>query len=238
MALPKSTFPIYSMVVPSTEKTVKFRPFRVKEEKNLLIAQQSEDISVMIDTLKGIISTCVLDPINVDELAIFDIEYMFTQIRAKSVGENVELIFTCAHCTDKNNKVKIEIDLTKIPMIKSPNHSTKIQLNDSIGVIMRYPRIEALKLVDANKANTDVELAIDAVIDCVHAVYDDKEVFYTADQTREEVVDFIENLSKKEFAMIEDFFVSVPKYEQKIEYTCPACKASNSYTLKGTDNFF
>jgi len=236
MALPKPSYPVYNLTIPSLDKKIKFRPFLVKEEKSLLIAQQSEEIKVMVDTVKSIIKSCVLDPIDIDSLAIFDVEYMFTQIRSKSVGETVDLIFTCAHCKEKNNKIKIEIDLTKIPMVTPPNHNKKIQLEDNLGVIMRYPRIDALVKVD--KGTDNVETNLEAVIDCIEAVYDDTEVFYTAEQTREEILEFIDGLTKKQFDMIEDFFVSIPKFEQKIEYKCPACKADNVYMLKGTESFF
>lgn len=236
MALPKPSYPVYNLTIPSLDKKIKFRPFLVKEEKSLLIAQQSEEIKVMVDTVKGIIKSCVLDPIDIDSLAIFDVEYMFTQIRSKSVGETVDLIFTCAHCKEKNNKIKIEIDLTKIPMVTPPNHNKKIQLEDNLGVIMRYPRIDALVKVD--KGTDNVETNLEAVIDCIEAVYDDTEVFYTAEQTKEEILEFIDGLTKKQFDMIEDFFVSIPKFEQKIEYKCPACKADNVYMLKGTESFF
>ena len=236
MALPKPSYPVYNLTIPSLDKKIKFRPFLVKEEKSLLIAQQSEEIKVMVDTVKSIIKSCVLDPIDIDSLAIFDVEYMFTQIRSKSVGETVDLIFTCAHCKEKNNKIKIEIDLTKIPMVTPPNHNKKIQLEANLGVIMRYPRIDALVKVD--KGTDNVETNLEAVIDCIEAVYDDAEVFYTAEQTKEEILEFIDGLTKKQFDMIEDFFVSIPKFEQKIEYKCPACKADNVYMLKGTESFF
>ena len=238
MALPKPEYPIYNLIVPSLEKTVKFRPFLVKEEKALLIAQQSEELKVMVDTLKSIIKSCVLDDIDVENLAIFDIEYMFTQIRSKSVGETVDLVFTCGHCKEKGNTVKIEIDLTKIPMVKNPKHNKTIKLSDKLGVIMRYPTIDALLAVDSDSVQVDANTAIDTVIDCILAVYDDKEVYYTKDQTREEVVEFVDNLNKSQFDLIEEFFVTVPKFQQKIDYKCPVCKADNSYLLKGTESFF
>lgn len=236
MSLPKPSHPIYRVQIPSQDKTVRFRPFLVKEEKILLIAQQSEDISVMVDTLKTIIKSCVLDQIDIESLAIFDVEYMFTQIRAKSVGETVELLFTCGSCKEKNNKVKIEIDLTKIPMVVPPNRNRKIQLEDKLGVIMKYPKIDALVAIDTEK--NDVETNINAVIDCIEAIYDDSQVFYTAEQSREDILEFIDGLTKKQFDMIEEFFVTIPKFEQKIEYKCPACKADNVYMLKGTESFF
>ena len=118
MPLPQMSTPYYNISIPSTDKKITFRPFLVREEKALLLAQQSEDTNVMIVTLKEIIRNCVKEPIDVDSLALFDIEYLFTQIRAKSVGETIDLIFTCSHCDNEKNKIKLEIDLTKIPIIK------------------------------------------------------------------------------------------------------------------------
>ena len=212
MALPKPSYPVYNLTIPSLDKKIKFRPFLVKEEKSLLIAQQSEEIKVMVDTVKSIIKSCVLDPIDIDSLAIFDVEYMFTQIRSKSVGETVDLIFTCAHCKEKNNKIKIEIDLTKIPMVTPPNHNKKIQLEDNLGVIMRYPRIDALVKVD--KGTDNVETNLEAVIDCIEAVYDDTEVFYTAEQTKEEILEDMpwQNFSPREIELIEEAFNKMDYY--------------------------
>ena len=236
MALPMMSTPTYNMVVPSSGLTVKYRPFLVKEEKALLIAQQSEDMMVMVDTLKSVIKSCVTDKIDIDKLATFDLEYMFTQIRAKSIGEFSNLIFTCAHCNNDNNKVRLEIDLTKIPIIKDPNHSNKIELFDDVGVLMKYPTIDTLRKGFGREE--DIDAVMEVVVDCIDAIYNNEEVFYAKEQTREELMEFVLNLTKPQFDKIEDFFVTVPKFKQDIEFDCPACKAHNVTVLEGTQNFF
>jgi len=236
MALPQMSTPYYNAYIPSTEQAISFRPFLVREEKALLLAQQSDDISVMITTLKEIIKSCVKDPIDVNSLALFDVEYLFTQIRAKSVGEEVELIFTCAHCDQEKNKVKLNIDLTKIPLIKDPDHSNRIPLFGDVGVLMRYPSIDTLKRTDINK--DDINAIMDVVIECIQAIYTDEEVFYTKEQTKAEIEEFVMNLTKEQFDKIENFFTTVPKYKQDIEYDCPACGAHNITVLEGTASFF
>lgn len=236
MSLPLQSTPIYKLTIPSSDKTVSFRPFLVKEEKALLLSQQSEDIDVMIGTLKEIISNCVKEPIDVEDLAIFDIEYMFTQIRAKSVGEVVPLIFTCSQCEQENNKVRLEIDLTSIPLVKDPSHTNKIALFDNVGVIMKYPNLDTLRKSDGK--TEDIDAVIEVVIDCIESIYTDDEIFHTKDQTREELNEFVMNLTKEQFDKLENFFVTIPKFRKEIEYDCPACGAHNKTILEGPASFF
>ena len=149
MALPMMNTPTYNLVIPSSKMSVKYRPFLVKEEKSLLIAQQSEDLTVMVDTLKSVINSCVIDKIDVDTLASFDIEYLFTQIRAKSVGETIDLMFPCDmdHGEEDNEKarVKISIDLTQLQVEVPEGHTNKIDLFSDVGVVMKYPSISIMK---------------------------------------------------------------------------------------------
>ena len=146
MALPIQNTPVYTIKIPSTKKEIKFRPFLVKEEKALLVAQQSEDTQVMLDTLKEILRNCIKTPIEVDELALFDIEYIFSQIRAKSVGEVVELIVRCDKCPEEDEKarVKLTFDLTKLNVTFPEGHNKKIALFDDVGVVMKYPSLEIM----------------------------------------------------------------------------------------------
>ena len=236
MALPMNSTPVYKINIPSTGKEITFRPFLVKEEKALLLAQQSESTEIMVNTLKEIIKSCVKEPLDVDSLAIFDYEFLFTNIRAKSVGEIVDLIFTCAHCEQENNKVKMSIDLTKIPLVKDPNQSNKIPLFDNVGVIMRYPGLDTLKKAEGNEENLDKIMEV--VIDCIDAIYNDDEVFYAKEQSREELNDFVMNLTKQQFDKIESFFANVPKYKQEIEFDCPACGQHNFSVVEGPASFF
>jgi len=237
MALPKMNAPLYNVTIPSTKKEVKFRPFLVKEEKSLLLAQQSEDTKVMINTLKGIIESCIVDDIDPDKLAIFDYEYLFTQIRAKSVGENVELMFLCDDCDDENAKKLINLDITKFQVDFPEGHTNKIELFDDVGIMMKNPSIDTLdkleKLIDG-----DVNSIFQVVSECIDSIYTTEEVFNVKEQTKEEVIDFLENLTQEQFKKIEQFFLTMPKLQQTVEYDCPVCAKHHVKTMEGLASFF
>lgn len=244
MALPISSTPTYTVVVPSLEKEVKFRPFLVKDEKALLIAQQSEDPKVMVNTLRNVITNCVLDQIDTEKLATFDLEYLFTQIRAKSVGEIVELIFSCQQDSCKDNdkaKVKVSIDITKIEVEKNSEHKTKIDLFDDVGVVMKYPTIDALTNVQKNqegKSNEVLDSLFSIMADSISMIYKGDEVYHAKDSTKEELLQFVENLTSDQFAKLQKFFNTMPKLTKTVEYDCPVCKHHNVSKLEGLQSFF
>ena len=240
MALPMMSAPTYTMVVPSSGVSVKFRPFLVKEEKALLIAQQSEDIGVMIQTLKGIINTCVLDTLDVDKLATFDLEYMFTQIRAKSVGEIIELIFPCDidHGEDNEKaRVKVSIDLTTLVVEKDPNHNNKINLFGDVGVVMKYPTMDVMKRLE-NLDTNDLDKVFSVVADYIDYIYQGEEIFYGKEQKHEELLQFLNNLTSEQFVKVQQFFATMPKIKKEIEYTCPVCQKHHRKMLEGMQSFF
>jgi len=240
MALPMMSAPTYTMVVPSSGVSVKFRPFLVKEEKALLIAQQSEDISVMIQTLKGIINTCVLDKLDVDKLATFDLEYMFTQIRAKSVGEIIELIFPCDidHGEDNEKaRVKVSIDLTTLSVEKDPNHNNKINLFGDVGVVMKYPTMDVMKRLE-NLDTDDLDKVFSVVADSIDYIYQGEEIFYGKEQKHEELLQFLNNLTSEQFVKVQQFFATMPRIKKEIEYTCPVCQKHHRKMLEGMQSFF
>lgn len=237
MALPMNTTPTYNMVIPSTGESVKFRPFFVKEEKALLLAQQSEDPVVMVDTLKGIIQSCVQDKIDVSTLASFDIEYMFTQIRARSVGEIIELIFSCDDCDSKDAKVKISFDLTKLEVEKSENHKRDILLFDDVGVRMKYPDLNTIKKVETTDIN-EIDEVFNSIIDCIEFIYTTDEIYNTKEQSRKELMEFIENLTTDQFSKIQEFFETMPVLRQDVDYTCPVCGKEHHKYIQGIAHFF
>jgi hypothetical protein len=240
MALPMMSAPTYTMVVPSSGVSVKFRPFLVKEEKALLIAQQSEDIGVMIQTLKGIINTCVLDKLDVDKLATFDLEYMFTQIRAKSVGEIIELIFPCDidHGEDNEKaRVKVSIDLTTLVVEKDPNHNNKINLFGDVGVVMKYPTMDVMKRLE-NLDTDDLDKVFSVVADSIDYIYQGEEIFYGKEQKHEELLQFLNNLTSEQFVKVQQFFATMPRIKKEIEYTCPVCQKHHRKMLEGMQSFF
>lgn len=240
MALPMMSAPTYTMVVPSSGVSVKFRPFLVKEEKALLIAQQSEDIGVMIQTLKGIINTCVLDTLDIDKLATFDLEYMFTQIRAKSVGEIIELIFPCDidHGEDNEKaRVKVSIDLTTLIVEKDPNHNNKINLFGDVGVVMKYPTMDVMKRLE-NLDTDDLDKVFSVVADSIDYIYQGEEIFYGKEQKHEELLQFLNNLTSEQFVKVQQFFATMPRIKKEIEYTCPVCQKQHRKMLEGMQSFF
>ena len=240
MALPMMSAPTYTMIVPSSGVSVKFRPFLVKEEKALLIAQQSEDIGVMIQTLKGIINTCVLDTLDVDKLATFDLEYMFTQIRAKSVGEIIELIFPCDidHGEDNEKaRVKVSIDLTTLVVEKDPNHNNKINLFGDVGVVMKYPTMDVMKRLE-NLDTDDLDKVFSVVADSIDYIYQGEEIFYGKEQKHEELLQFLNNLTSEQFVKVQQFFATMPRIKKEIEYTCPVCQKHHRKMLEGMQSFF
>ena len=177
MALPMNNTPTYTLVLPSTGKEVKYRPFLIKEEKALLLAHQSEDPKVMVESLKGVIKSCLKDNIDVESFATFDIEYVFTQIRAKSVGEIAELMIRCDTCEDEKAVAKVEIDLSKVQVTKSPDHTNKIELFGDVGVIMKYPTIDVIKKLE-NLDNANLDETFGVIIECIDSVYDTNQVYH------------------------------------------------------------
>lgn len=236
MALPISATPTYNLTVPSTGKNVKYRPFLVKEEKALLIAQQSEDPVVMIDTIKSVIAACIAE-IDVQTLATFDIEYIFAQIRAKSVGEIIDLIFYCDTCTDDKAKVQLSFDLTKLEVEKGEGHTNKIELFDDVGIVMKYPSIETLTELQGIDSSS-VESIFSIIIDCIDYIYNSEEVYYAKEHSREELEQFLENMTSEQFGKVQKFFETMPKIRQEVDYNCPVCGKAHHTVLEGIQSFF
>lgn len=237
MALPINTTPVYTLNIPSTKETVKYRPFLVKEEKALLIAQQSEDETVMINTLKSILKDCIKTPLDIDKLAMFDVEYIFAQIRAKSVGELVDLIFKCDTCEDEKAKVKITFDLTKLNVEFPEGHESQIELFDGVGVKMKYPDMTLLR--KARDAKTDdISEVFNVIVDSIDFIYTEEDVYHAKDQSRQELIQFIENLTTDQFAKIQRFFETMPKIRQNVDYNCPVCGKEHHKYLEGINSFF
>lgn len=239
MSLPMQTAPTYTLTIPSSKEPLKYRPFLVKEQKSLLIAQQSEDPVVMANTLKQVVDACSMSKIDVNKLAVFDLEYIFSQIRAKSVGETVEMFFFCDTCEDENAKAKITIDLTKLKVEFNSTHTNKIALFDDVGVVMKYPSIEILKTLDQlNGSTPEPELVFNVIVDLIESIYDDQEIYHAKEQTREEMLQFVNNLTTEQFSKIEHFFETMPKLQYAVDYVCPVCKKPHHKVLEGLNSFF
>lgn len=231
--LPKQNSVVYTLTIPSSKIKVKFRPFLVKEHKSLMVAQQSEDMSVMVDTLKQIVTNCVLDPIDIESLAVFDLEYILVKIRAKSISEKVELLLLC-DADKSHNRAKVELDLDTFEPTYTEGHEKNILLFDDVGVIMKYPSLDIINLLDKQNPNSAEEMAIS----CIDCIYDDKNVYSTKDQSKEELIEFLDNLTVSQLAKIEKFFSTMPKVEKSITYKCPDCGIEHTKIIKGFSNFF
>jgi hypothetical protein len=238
MALPiNSSTPVYTLTVPSTEQLVKFRPFLIKEEKALLIAQQSEDQIVMVDSLKEVIKSCIKDDINVDALATFDLEYIFTQLRAKSVGEIIDLQLRCDTCTDEKAVAPVKIDLTTLKVIKSEEHTNKIELYDDVGIMLKYPTVEVIKKLEALD-QTDIDSVFSVIVESIDFIYTSTEVFHAKEQSKQELTDFLNNLTSDQFMKIQKFFETMPRLSHPVNYNCPVCGKEHNKVLEGLASFF
>lgn len=240
MALPVMSTPTYNLVIPSTKKSVKYRPFLVKEEKSILIAQQSEDIVVMVDTLKDVIRSCILDKVDPETLSTFDLEYIFTQIRAKSVGEIIELYFPCDVDHGEQNdkaKVKISIDLTKIEVEFPEDHTNKIDLFGEVGIMMKYPTIEIMSKLEKTNSD-DLDNIFSIVADCIDLIYEGDKIHYAKEQKKQELLDFLYNLNSEQFVKVQNFFATLPRIKKDVEYNCPVCGLHHKKTLEGMQSFF
>jgi hypothetical protein len=239
MALPIQNATVYTATIPSTKQEVKFRAFLVKEEKALLIAQQSDDQAVMMDTLKQIIKSCVKTELNMDTLALFDIEYLFCQLRAKSVGEVVDIVVACDVCPDEDTKarVKISFDLSKLQVNFPAEHTKKIPLFGDVGVVMRYPSLSMIKDLEGMD-QADAETVFKVITTSIDMIYDGDELHHGKDQTHEELQEFLENLNQEQFKKIQQFFETMPKLSKEVQYDCPVCKHHHEKVIEGLNSFF
>ena len=237
MALPRLDVPIYELVIPSTDEKIKFRPFLVKEEKILLIAMESGKSEDMIQSVKDIVDECTFNKLKLGEMPMFDVEYLFLNIRAKSVGEVSKLKVLCQD--DMKTYANVEIDLNEVQVeVDGDIHSNKIELTDEMGVIMKYPTIDSFTKNDI-KEITAANM-IDVIASCVEQVYDKKgeEVYDSKDSTQKELVDFVEQLNTTQFQEIQKFFDTMPRLQHTITVKNPKTKVESEVTLTGLNDFF
>ena len=238
MPLPKIATPTYELVLPSSDRKIKYRPFLVKEEKILIIAMESEDQKQITNAIKSVINNCILSRgIKVDKLSTFDIEYLFLNIRGKSVGENVEVIVTCPD--DNETEVPVIIPLDEIKIKKDPDHNRDIKLDDNLVMRMRYPSLsEFVKTNFDSDEDITVDQSFDLIISCIDQVYNEEESWNASDCTKKEMTEFLEQLSSKQFKEVEKFFDTMPKLSHTIKVTNPKTKVKNEVLLEGLSSFF
>jgi hypothetical protein len=238
MPLPKVSTPTYELEIPSIKKTVKYRPFLVKEEKILIIAMESEDPKQITEAVKDVISNCIITRgIKVDTLATFDIEYLFLNIRGKSVGETAEVLITCPD--DGETQVPVTISLDDIKVEVDKDHTRDIQLDDNLSVRMKYPSIqEFIKNNFIRNDQISVDDTFGVITSCIEQIYNEEESWSASDCTKKELTDFLESLSSKQFKKIEKFFETMPKLSHTIEVTNPNTGVENKIVLEGLTSFF
>ena len=236
MALPKLNVPTYELVVPSTDEKIKYRPFLVKEEKILLIAMESGKSEDMLQSVKDIVDECTFNKLKLGAMPMFDVEYIFLNIRAKSIGEVSKLKVLCQD--DMKTYADIEVDLNDIQVQVDDDHTNKIELSDEMGVIMKYPTIDSFskhKIDDVSASNM-----LNVIVACIAQIYDKKgeEVYDSKDSTEKELIDFIEQLNTKQFAQIQKFFDTMPSLRHTITVKNPKTKKESKITLTGLNDFF
>ena len=236
MALPKLTTPTYELEVPSTDEKIKYRPFLVKEEKILLIAMESGEQESIVTAIKDIVTECTYGKVDLGSIPMFDVEYIFLQIRSKSVGEVSTLKLLCPD--DKETYVNVDVDLSNIMVHVDKGHNPKIELTEEMGMIMTYPTIDSITGLDGADINTSNML--DVISSCVLQIYDKKgeEVFDAKDQTKKELIEFIEQLNTKQFEKVQKFFDTMPKLRHTIEVENPKTKVKSKIVLQGLNDFF
>ena len=236
MALPKLTTPTYELEIPSTDEKIKYRPFLVKEEKILMIAMETDEQSAIINAVKEIVSACTFDVLDVSKMPMFDVEYVFLNIRAKSVGEISKIKLRCPD--DEKTFVDTDIDLTEVKVQVEDGHTNKIELTDDMGMVMTYPTIDSFQTAGVNEISA--ENMIDLIGTCILEIYEDngEKVYEAKDSTKKELVEFIEQLNSKQFMKVQEFFDTMPKLKHTVTVKNPKTKKESEVTLEGLNDFF
>jgi len=233
MALPKLNSANYELSLPSTGKTIKFRPFLVKEQKALMIAQESEDEKVIESTFAQIINDCVADKVDPYKMPMFDIEYIFLKIRSKSVGEVADLVVTCPD--DGETKVNVSIPLEEVNVQVKEDHTNVITLTNDVSVVMRYPCLGDIKGFDALGQTKSMFQMIKR---CIHEIHDNEEVYRRVDMSEKDLDNFIDSMSSKNFEAVGEFFASMPKLSYNLEVKNPKTKVKSVIPIEGLQSFF
>ena len=238
MALPVIETQSYELTLPSADVTVKFRPFLVKEEKVLLQALESQEQKQIVNALKDIVSACTFGTLNVDDLPTFDLEYVFLQIRAKSVGEIAKLKVLCPD--DKKTYVDIELDLSKVEVQVDDKHTNNIIIDEDkkIGMILKYPTLNSVDPTTDFSKGVKTDVLFDIIGNSVFQIYEGEKVYNASDYKKDELDKFIESLDSKTFVKVQDFYNTMPKLIHEVEVENPKTKVKSNVTLQGLTDFF
>lgn len=241
MAIPIVATPTYELKLPSNKKKIKYRPFLVKEEKLLLLAMETKDPVQIQRTTKQVIKDCTFGEFDVDVCPPFDLEYILLQLRIKSVGEKSTVSLKCSSCETANST---DIDLTKVEVTKKEGHTNDIKLAPTMGVLMRYPTMEDTAALGMSEEGAEedkaksAEKSIEMIASCIDVIYDGDKIYKTKDFSKEEVVEFIENMSQGMFQKLTSFFENMPALRHEVQFTCSKCGTENKVAIKGIQDFF
>jgi hypothetical protein len=241
--LPKIDTPIYEVKLISSGKVVQFRPFLVKEQKLFLMNTENDDVDATIRVIRQVLKNCVLSDIDIDALPVFDLEYLFMHLRARSVSEVVNLKYRCNNIVkDAKSENKecgtineISFNVLEVKPTLTEGHVNKFQLTDKVGIVMRYPTFE---LMQKSAGREDADVIMDLIYASIEQVYDEDTVYHMKDNTRDEIIEFVDNLQQKDLENIRKFFDTMPKLEKKIEYKCKKCDYQENIVLEGVQSFF
>jgi len=238
MPLPKINTPTYDLTLPSTGKKIKYRPFLVREEKILIMALETEDTQQISNAVVQILDECILTKgVNVTKLATFDIEYLFLNVRSKSVGETVEVNIVCPD--DNKTSVQMEINIDSIKVQKTRGHKNIVKLDDQYSMKLKYPSLN--EFIDSNfesSEESDVNKSLNMITSCIEMVYDQEESWNASDSTKQELEEFIEQLNSKQFKSIEKFFETMPRLSHKVKVKNPTTEVESEVVLEGLASFF
>ena len=239
MSLPKLNVPVYETVLPSTEKVIKYRPFLVKEEKVLLTAMEDGKTETIMNAVKQVLKNCIQSPLDLDQLPTFDLEFLFLRLRAKSVGEEVTIGLKPWGCPQNNGELcnkttEVKVNLEEVKVIKDEKHTSKIMLDDNVGIKMRYPDISKIDSDMGDNFETGMKMVKDSI-----------DMIFTSEETHErdtisetELNDFIDSLNTEQFGRIKEFFDTMPQLKHTAKYTCSTCGEEKETTITGLNSFF
>ena len=238
MPLPTISTPTYELIIPSSNRKIKYRPFLVKEEKILILAMESQDTKQIARSVKDVLTKCILSKgIKVEKLSTFDIEYLFLNIRGKSVGEHIEVMVTCPD--DEKTQVPMSINIDDIKIQTEDSHTTDIKLDDTYTLKMKYPSLtEFIKNNFDNMSDLNVDDTFDLIASCIDQVYTEEESWSHQECTKKELSDFVESLNSNQFKMIENFFTTMPKLSHTVKVINPNTKVESEIKIEGLQSFF
>jgi hypothetical protein len=241
--LPKIDVPLYDLILPLSKKKIQIRPFLVKEEKILLMATESEDESTILTAIKQIVNNCCLtESVDIELLPISDLEFIFFNLRARSISEVVELRYKCnnkIHVGEEEkvcgNMVEFDVNILEIKPEIPENHTNKIEISPTMGVVMKYPNF---KILDKISSTTESEMLIETTLACIDYIYDEDEIYYAKDVSKEELTDFLESMNRSQFLKLQEFFETIPKITKEIDFHCDKCGYDEKMVLEGIQSFF